>query len=136
MKKIFLILTTVSIATSSTYAQTSGNAQNYRICRVDGKYRACDNNMPLIVTTTEPREETEKKNISLRKLDTYTEAKTQLVLASAKRNERIKISYIDDHNSGYEGKETMLNDGVGKNKERNVNYLNASVDLPRVDGNK
>ncbi|MBA3829625.1 MAG: hypothetical protein H0X33_11860 [Taibaiella sp.] len=49
----------------------------------------------------------------------------------AKHN--IKVSG-DDANAPYEGKNSKANDGVKKNKQRNINYQNTSERLPASDG--
>ena len=46
---------------------------------------------------------------------------------------RIRVTY-DEPGAAYEGKESMINDGVRKNKQRNINTNNGAYDLPPNDG--
>jgi hypothetical protein len=55
------------------------------------------------------------------------------MIPSNRRNPRIRVT-IDDPTAAYQGKESMINDGVQLNKERNINYLDTSVELPPSDG--
>jgi hypothetical protein len=52
---------------------------------------------------------------------------------NARYHSRIRVTY-DDMNDPYQGKPSMQNDGVQKNIQRNINYLDAANPLPPNDG--
>jgi hypothetical protein len=128
MKQLFLVL----IITGAI--QTNLVAQNYRICRINNQYRVCDIHTPLFVASAQTTADNSRAaSASMRSGDTYTRMITTTPGLSAKRNKRILVGY-DDPGGGYSGKETMINDGVEKNKNRNINSNNTSVNLPASDG--
>jgi hypothetical protein len=137
MKKLLIALAVIGTIHISANAQSKSPFDvNYKVCRVDSKYKTCDANDPAVVTTTS-KATTEQKKVeqSLRRMDTYVHLGYRPSnVVSNKRNPRIVVMY-DDPNGAYEGKSTQINDGVQKNKVRNVNYLDTSVDLPSNDGN-
>ena len=114
-------------------------AKNYKICLIDSKYQVC------------PKSESSELGRSslvvnpegaLRMMDTsvYLGYSSPLPgfsgrVPSNRRNPRIRVT-IDDPQAPYEGKESMINDGVEINKVRNINYLDSSVELPPVDGGR
>ena len=107
--------------------------QNYKVCIKGDKYAVCDEVDKMnekvgrdVKLTNDDR--------ALRRFDTHVHLGYATANAySNKNNPRIRVSY-DDPNGAYEGEETMINDGVEKNKARNINYLDGSMQLPPNDG--
>jgi hypothetical protein len=135
MKKILLALTILGILPFGADAQKSVYDKNYKVCINDNKYALCDGQAKANeevgrdVKITSPAR-------SLRMFDSYVHMGYRTASANSnKRNSRIIVSY-EDPNGAYEGKETLINDGVEKNKARNINYLDGSMQLPPVDGGK
>jgi hypothetical protein len=134
MKKILLALGIIGILPFSAEAQKkSVYDKNYPVCIADNKYVLCNDAAKATeevgrdVKVTSPDK-------SLRMFDSYVHMGYRTTpSASNRRNPRILVSY-EDPNGAYEGKETRINDGVQKNKARNLNYLDGSVQLPPVDG--
>ena len=121
----------------ATAQKKSVNAKNYHICLIDSKYQVCPKSktseLGRTAVTINPEE-------SLRMMDTHVYMGYSSpfpgfsgMVPSNRRNPRIRVT-IDDPNAPYQGKESMINDGVQKNKVRNVNYLDTSVELPPSDG--
>jgi hypothetical protein len=133
MKKILLIAAIAAIAYNNAEAQAkSAFDKNYRVCRINDKYRTCDENTELIVSNKVDKK-TEQTVASLRRLDTYVHMGFRpSATLSSRRNPRIHVAY-DDPNGAYEGKETMINDGVKKNIHRNLNYI-TGTEVPPNDG--
>lgn len=142
MKKILFAIMVLAIGTTSADAQTKGksaksvNAKNYPICLVGEEYKVC----PVHTNAQLGRSEiVNNPEASLRMMDTsvylgYTNTPSYgIMVPSNRRNPRIRVT-IDDPNAPYQGKESMINDGVQKNKVRNINYLDSSVQLPPSDG--
>lgn len=133
MKKILLALSIIGLISHNAGAQTKKSiyAKNYPVCLSGSTYKVC--------TTTKAelgrKETADNPDPSLRMMDTYVHMGygSRHTYASNKRNPRIRVA-IDDPHAPYEGKESMINDGVQKNKERNINYLDNSVVLPPNDG--
>ena len=134
MKKILLALAVLGLINTGANAQKSKFDKNYKVCMADGKYRTCNPEAPAattkhVVTTNEPQ-----KVASLRKLDTYVHmGYIPSNTTSRMKNPRILVSY-DDPQAPYLGQESRVNDGVQKNIDRNINYLDYSTDLPPNDG--
>lgn len=132
MKKLLLALSAFSLFAFSAEAKGNKSAKNYRICLVNDAYQVCQN--PTKSNSNVGREvKTQEPDGSLRMMDTYTHLGYSSSLSSNRNNPRIRVS-VDDPMAPYEGKESMVNDGVQKNINRNINYLDASVVLPPVDG--
>lgn len=137
MKQVLLMLAIAGATYTSANAQ-SGSAYdvNYNVCRTNGKYHVCSNNSPQIIDGKEKANDNEKQvEKSLSRLNSYTYVKgtPRQQGESYKKNPRFIVTY-NDPQAPYEGKESLVNDGVEKNKNRNINYLDNSVDLPPVDG--
>lgn len=134
MKKILFALVLLGIGASAE-AQTTRSMynKNYPICLVDGSYKVCPGHNASELGRSEIVKSPEA---SLRMMDTSVflgYSNTPFMIPSNRRNPRIRVT-IDDPNAAYEGKESMINDGVQKNKARNINYLDTSVELPPSDG--
>jgi len=134
MKQILLALLIAGALPLGANAQTNSKfAQNYKVCINGDKYAVCNEEEKTsekvgrdVKVTNDDRR--------LRMFDTYVHMGYSPATAySNKNNPRIKVSY-EDPNGAYEGKETSINDGVQKNIERNINYLDGSVQLPPNDG--
>lgn len=138
MKKILLALVIVGTAVCGANAQKkSVFAKNYRICLIDSKYQVCPTSTKSDLGRTSVVSNPEG---ALRMMDTsvylgYSSPFPSFsgMVPSNRRNPRIRVT-IDDPAAPYQGKESMINDGVELNKERNVNYQNTSVELPPSDG--
>lgn len=135
MKQIlFAILGLLYFMPNAQAQSNSQYAKNYKVCKLDGKYATCDAN-------TFNRMQRAEKVAATRSTQTKNEAPvasySQFVYVSTsnKENDNIKVLY-DDEEAAYEGKNSPINDGVKKNVNRNINYLDESVDLPPVDGSK
>lgn len=136
MKQILLALTVIGLMHTSANAQTKSKYDiNYDVCKTNGKYHVCGTNTPQISDGYQkPTDNKTEVVSSLRRMDTYVHMGYGTPGGSSfKNNPRFRVSY-DDPNGAYEGKETLTNDGVQKNINRNVNYLDNSVNLPPVDG--
>lgn len=135
MKHLFLTLIITGISYSYIIAQTSSNAKNYRVCRVDGVYRICNDNDPLVVNTKQIVDKTNATQVSMRKFDTYQRVETSpVVVVSNKKNKKIIVSY-DAPNGAYKGESTQANGTFEANRARNLNYMNTSNPIPPIDGN-
>jgi hypothetical protein len=133
MKTLLLALaaTVIGFSAEAQKTGTSANsrfAKNYSVCPVGSGYTVCDR-------------ATAMKNVGGR-TETVTSrsmAMSETLVYMGERNTtigrgRIRVSYPDDPNGAYEGKEVRTNDGVQKNKVRQLNQYNTSVDLPPNDG--
>lgn len=148
MKHSILMLAVFGMTYFSANAQ-NGEAKkseydiNYKVCRINGKYTTCSDNTPTVVNTPsyerKMQSQQEKVNAKtldgLRRYDSYTRVlPLQPVVVTAPK----AIAKIDQRFEGtsaaYHGNPTPENDGIAKNKERNINYLNSSVNLPPNDG--
>ncbi|WP_276133001.1 hypothetical protein [Polluticoccus soli] len=138
MKKILLALAMIGATVYGASAQKkSAFAKNYRICLIDSKYQVCPKSAKSDLGRTSTIENPEGV---LRMMDTsvylgYSSPFPSFsgMVPSNRRNPRIRVT-IDDPQAPYEGKESMINDGVELNKARNINYLDTSVELPANDG--
>jgi hypothetical protein len=136
MKNLFLALAVIGLSYSSTNAQTIGNsanskhAKNYSVCLKGGQYTLCNPN----ITTPDVGRTTETNEASLA-LMTTTVHMGNVSNSNARFKSRIRVTY-DDPNAPYLGEESMVNDGVQKNKVRNINTNNAAYDLPPNDGGR
>ena len=135
MKQILLALGIAFLSQANANAQSkeSANAINYPVCMHGNGYQVCDEHSAkeqkqgggVVTSAPDP---------SLNLLNTQVNMGYRATAAnSSRRNPRFRVSY-DDPNGAYEGKETRINDGVQKNKVRNINYLDATVVLPPNDG--
>lgn len=118
---VFLLLTGF-IATSKAQKQTTPQEKNFRICFVNGQYVVCDPNAPITAAGTiqEPQ----------RELPPAPPVHKGNGIA---KKSHVMLSY-DDPNAPYKGENSAVNDGVKKNEERNINYLDGAVKLPPSDG--
>lgn len=136
MKQTIIALAVLTFICSNAKAQSSAYDINYKVCKVNDKYKACGEDDPAI-TNTKPKAESNVAAVSssLRRLDTYVkpESTPRQVYTSVKGNPRFTVTY-DDINGAYEGKDTKANGTVSANIERNINYLDNSVNLPPNDG--
>lgn len=148
MKHSILMLAVFGMTYFSANAQNGENKKseydiNYKVCRINGKYTTCSDNTPSVVNTPSYTRKVEMQKAKayaktldgLRRYDTYTRVlPLQPVVVTAPK----PIAKIDERYEGtsaaYHGNPTPENDGIAKNKERNINYLNTSVDLPANDG--
>lgn len=137
MKVALMALILIGTIQGSATAQSTKKSKydvNYKVCKVGDKYKTCDENTPAFAPAKDEAKAIKQQTKELRKLDEHVYAISSP--ASAKKNPRFIATYDgDDPQSAYNGKESMINDGVEKNKARNVNYLDMSVNLPPSDGN-
>ena len=134
MKKLLIALSAMTVFAFNAEAQSKFD-KNYKICKSDDAYKVCNTAEMAKANTEVGREGSPgEASASLRLLDSHTHlGYTSTPVTSKMKNPRIRVS-IDDPNAPYQGEESMANDGVQKNKTRNINYLDASVILPPVDG--
>jgi hypothetical protein len=132
MKKILLALAVIGFGTFTAEAQSKKSIydKNYPVCVVDGKYQVCP--VSNKAESAGRSAEITGPDASFRMLDTSVYLGYSRPGSSAMRNPRIRVT-IDDPQAPYEGKESMVNDGVQKNKQRNLNH-NTNVELPPNDG--
>jgi hypothetical protein len=137
MKQILFALALVGLAASANAQSNSKYAQNYKVCAKGNGYKVCGDHEAAVQTQQQGRDVTiAEPDPSLSLLNTNTYLGYRSATASSnRRNPRILVAY-DDPNGAYEGKETRINDGVKKNRMRNTNYLNTSVELPANDGGR
>jgi hypothetical protein len=131
MKQILLALAIISLGYTNADAKgkKSTYAKNYPICLSGSTYKVC----PAPKTSEVGRDVTvNDPTTSLRMMDTYVHMGYGRTGFSDRHNPRIRVT-IDDPHAPYEGKESMVNDGVQKNKQRNLN-ANTGVELPPNDG--
>ena len=117
---------------TTAVAQSSANskfAKNYPVCLVGGQYQICNSGMSSEIGRT-----TEVSSEGIRMETTYVHLGSSSGNARYRGN-RIRVSY-DEPDAPYEGKESMVNDGVQKNKHRNINTNNGAYDLPPNDGGR
>jgi hypothetical protein len=135
MKNIILLIALIAMIQSNAQAQSAYN-RNYKVCIVDNKYKVCHHNKAGVHYTKHALQNNKAVIASLRKKDTYVHAgyrHHQPVKVKSQSN--VRLAY-DDAADAYNGKSSLINDGVQKNKVRNINYQNAAVDLPPNDGSK
>ncbi len=137
MKQILLALTVLGTTYISANAQTESKyAVNSKVCRVDDRYKVCDED-DAAVQITKPNKNT-KTEAQLRRLDSYVRVKpTQSV--RGQKNAMFTAQYevpgpSKPEEAAYDGQDSPINDGVEKNKARNINY-NTGVEVPPNDGN-
>lgn len=124
MKRFFILSLFLTGWVYKSEAQTkkSDAVQNFRICFVNGQYVACDADAPLTSAGTvqaEPKELPSTPPVHIGK--------------GTARKSRMQVAF-DDPNAPYQGVDSQVNDGVDRNKERNVNYMNNSAPIPPNDG--
>lgn len=131
-----MALTVAGLFHFSANAQSkSSNAKNYKICLINDVYQVCNPKTSDKQTKDLGRKvETNDPTASLRMMDTYTHLGYNTTTGTGiARNSRIRVSY-DEPDAPYKGKESRVNDGQEKNRQRNINYLDQSVVLPANDG--
>lgn len=135
MKQILFALALVGLAASANAQSNSKYAQNYKVCVKGSAYKVCDESEAKLQATQQGTDVVlSEPDPSLNLLNTSTYLGYRTTTAySSRHNPRIVVAY-DDPNAAYEGKESRINDGVKKNKVRNINYLDSSVELPTNDG--
>jgi hypothetical protein len=134
MKKILLALAIIGSLSYSAEAQKKSKFDiNYKVCLANGKYRTCNSEAPAAKTKRVVLSDEEQTVASLRKMDTYVHMGYKSTALSNKKNPRFVVIY-DDARAPYLGKESMTNDGVQNTRERNINYLNTTTELPPNDG--
>jgi len=131
MKNLLLALALTGLTYTSAEAQNSANskfAKNYSVCMVGDKYQVCDASSAMnqnVGRTTETATTFGMQN-------TYVHMGYG-TSGNARYRGRIRVTY-DEPGAPYKGKESMVNDGVRKNKMRNLNTNNGAYDLPPNDG--
>jgi hypothetical protein len=138
MKQVLIGLLIAGILPLSANAQNKGKSnynKNYPVCIKGNQYAVCDN-MDKATEQVGRDVKVTSDDRTLHLFDTYVHMGYRpMASASTKNNPRLRVSY-EDPNGAYEGKETSINDGVKKNIQRNLNYLDASMTLPPNDGVK
>ena len=130
MKKLLLLLAAAAFTSEASLAQNSANskfAKNYRVCLIGDKYQVCDNSEPIATNLGRTTETSEVFGMQ----NTYVHM--GYGTGNARFRGRIRVTY-DEPGAAYEGKESMINDGLRKNKQRNINTNNGAYDLPPNDG--
>lgn len=137
MKQILFALALIGLAANANAQSNSRYAQNYKMCVKGNSYQVCGDQQAAVQAQQQGRDITVGEpdpSLSLLNTNTYLGYRTASA-SSNRRNPRIVVAY-DDPNAAYEGKESRINDGVKKNKLRNINYLDSSVELPPNDGGR
>lgn len=134
MKHIILLVAFIGLVQPAAWAQSAFN-KNYKVCIVDNKYKVCHHNKAGVHYTHKALQKNKAVIASLRKKDMYVHAGYRPAPVKQKQGSKIAVAY-DDPANAYNGKPSLINDGVNKNKYRNINYQNAAVDLPANDGSK
>lgn len=135
--KILVIAAAATVFAFSANAQQTGKsanskfAQNYSVCQTGGNYHPCSQAEAMTSNTgrTETVANTGMGSIAMSETTVYMGERNNTIGRG-----RIRVSYPDDPNGAYEGKETRINDGVQDNKQRNLNQYNDAVVLPANDG--
>lgn len=148
MKHSFLMLAVIGMIHYSANAQNREAKKsefdiNYKVCRIDNRYyTTCSDNTPTVVYTKAYKkylkhiENKNQKTIDgLRRYDSY------VVMHPLPAVDVVSKKYITPLVPSYAGVEAarrhlpmLENDGYAKINERNLNYLNTSVELPANDG--
>jgi hypothetical protein len=131
MKNLLLALAVAGLTYTNAQAQGSENskfAKNYPVCLKGDKYQVCN---PQEAMSPQAGRTTET-NMVYGMQNTYVHMGYG-TSGNARFRGRIRVTY-DQPGAVYEGKETMTNDGVRKNKQRNLNTNNGGYDLPPNDG--
>lgn len=139
--KLKIAILAISAFALSTNANAQSSAKNYPVCKTNGGYKICThaekhNNMSTMnKMTPQPAASSETTSVTVKTDKPCVQPVTEVVYisSSAKENPRFRVSY-DMPGDAYDGKDVMSNDGVAKNKERNKNYLDWSVNRPPNDG--
>lgn len=138
MKQVLLALLIAGILPLGANAQNRAKSQfdkNYPVCIKGNNYAVCDE-VDKVTEKVGRDVKVTANDRTLHLFDTYVHMGYRPTAASSnKNNPRILVNY-EDPNGAYEGKETSINDGVEKNKQRNINYLDGSMVLPPNDGGK
>lgn len=125
MKRFFILTLLLTGAAYASEAQNkkSDADQNFRICFVNGQYIACGTDAPLTAAGTVYEAEPQK----------MPDTPPVHVGKGSARKSHMQVAY-DDPNAPYQGVDSQVNDGVDRNKERNINYMNNSAPIPPNDG--
>jgi len=129
MKSIILMMALAGF-TLSANAQNSANskfAKNYPVCLKGNTYQVCKAGEAM---SPDVGRSSEASTFGMQ--NTYVHMGYGTT-GNARFRSRIRVSY-DNPGDVYKGKETMTNDGVRKNKARNLNTNNGGYDLPPNDG--
>jgi hypothetical protein len=148
MKQSMVMLAVIGMMHFSANAQNKEIKKsefdiNYKVCRINGKYTTCSDNTPTVVNTLSYIRKVEMQKAKaysktldgLRRYDTYTRVQPLQPVTVVAPKPIVKIDQrYEGTSAAYHGNPTPENDGIAKNKERNINYLNTSTYLPANDG--
>ncbi len=148
MKQSMVMLAVIGMMHFSANAQNKEIKKsefdiNYKVCRINGKYTTCSDNTPTVVNTPSYIRKVEMQKAKayaktldgLRRYDTYTRVQPLQPVTVVAPKPIVKIDQrYEGTSAAYHGNPTPENDGIAKNKERNINYLNTSTYLPANDG--
>lgn len=127
--KTALLVALAAILAPSLFAQEKSRYDiNYHICMNDGKYTPCSAREAL-----GQKRDFQDVRFQLQNGVQAAPVKSLAHSSVLPSRGRIRIHY-EDPNAPYKGEENMQNDGVEKTAARNINYLDASVQLPPNDG--
>lgn len=125
MKSLFFMLAlTAGVVTSAQAQSNSKFDKNYSVCYSGQAYKLCSQLTPSDIASARPQPRVIAPS-------TYVSLGDPQPVGN--RKSKIRVTY-DDPNAPYRGENSMVNDGVKKNVERNTNYLDQSVALPANDG--
>lgn len=144
MKHSILMLAVIGMMHYSAMAQNGEDKKsefdiNYKVCRVDDKYRVCNGNTPNIVYTKpyikKKQAEYAKTIDGLRKYDQYVHVHPLPAVVVKAEKKRVQFNpEFDGSSAVYHGNPSPENDGLAKSIERNKNHFTESVELPANDG--
>lgn len=127
----YKIIMLATAAFSFTQADVNAQTSNKKDCATKTVIvtQSGKEDSKLTATYELPENKSGKKEAEAPCEITYVRYET----SSHKNNPRLKADY-DMPGDVYEGKEVLSNDGVAKNRERNINYLDFSVRRVPNDG--
>ncbi len=130
MKKIGIALIVLGLYATEADAQSSAHskfAKNYPVCLVGNHYEVCS---AAAAEGQQPGRSEEIAGFGMQNTYVHMGYSNR---GNARYRSRIRVTY-DEPGAVYEGKNTMTNGGVRKNKLRNLNTNNGAYDLPPSDG--
>ncbi|MBS1772733.1 MAG: hypothetical protein JST82_07730 [Bacteroidetes bacterium] len=131
MKLSILLLVVIGMMHFGANAQ-SQYAKNYKVCLIDNVYKPCSQKTPNVYYTKKTLQKNARSLAALRKLDSYHSVHPKRVIVVSNTNSDVNkdLTYVstDGNTVGH------ANDGLAKNMNRNLTYMNTSAYLAPSDG--